>query len=97
ERCERELLPLVPDPGASALAREDARAFNDSLGDVRDAVLEPFRGLVEKGAPSPELGACLLKTVAELAFWRRVLVGLHRGELREAATSRDFLVRYLLS
>lgn len=97
ERCERELLPLVPGQGASSFAVEDARAFNASLSDLREAVLAPYRGMVEKGRASPELGACVLRTVAELAFWRRVLVGLHRDELRVAAGSPDFLLRYLLS
>lgn len=97
ERYERELLPLVPEEGASAFARAQALAFNAELGDVREALLEPSRGLLEKGTTSLELGTCLAKTVAELAFWRRVLVRMHPGEFRSAATSPDFLVRYLLS
>lgn len=97
ERCERELVPLVPNEGASPFARQDARAFNADVNDVREAVLDPFRGLLEKGNASPELGACVEKTVAELAFWRRVLVKVHEGEFRSAAISPDFLVSYLLS
>ncbi len=97
ERCERELVPLDPTEGASPSARQDARAFNADLGQVREAVLEPFRFLLEKGGVSRELGACLERTVAELAFWRRVLVKVHRGQFRQAAASPDFLVRWLLS
>lgn len=97
ERCERELMPLVPNEWASAYAREDARAFAADVSAARDAVLEPFRGLLEKGDANPELGACVLKTVAELAFWRRVLEKVHQGQFRTAATSPDFLVSYLLS
>jgi len=97
ERCERELVPLVPSEGASPFAREVARAFNADVSDAREAVLEPFRHLLEKGSANRELGACVEKTVAELAFWRRVLVRAHQGEFRSAASSPDFLVRYLLS
>ena len=97
ERCERELVPLVPGDGASASARQGARGFNADVCDVRDAILEPFRALLEAGTASPELGACVEKAVAELAFWRRVLVQVHRGQFQPAATSPDFLVRYLLS
>lgn len=97
ERCERELVPLVPGEGASASAREDARAFNAELADLREAVLGPLRGLVEQGRASQELGACAERAVAELAFWRRVLVKVHPGQFRPAAASPDFLVRWLLS
>lgn len=97
ERCERELVPLHPGEGASARAREDARAFNAELDDLRQAVLEPLRGLLERGTASPELGACAERAVVELAFWRRVLVRVHPSAFRPAEGSRDFLLRWLLS
>lgn len=96
-RCERELVPLVAGDGAPAGARQDARAFNADLADLREALLEPFRGLVRQGRASPELGACLQRTVVELAFWRRVLVELHRGHLSPPSAPPDFLVGWLLS
>jgi hypothetical protein len=96
-RCERELVPLVPLEGASAFAREDAREYNADVADVRDAVLEPFRGLLAKGRASPDLADCVERTVAELAFWRRVLVKVHEREYAPPAPASDFLLRYVLS
>jgi hypothetical protein len=94
---ERELQPLVPAEGADAFARGDASSYNASVEDVRAALLEPARHLVEKGSDAEPLAKCLERTVAELAFWRRVLVKVHRAELRSAETPPEFLVRYLLS
>ncbi len=96
-RCELELEPLVPLDGASTFARESATLFNADASDVRAAVLEPIRGLVDRGAAPADLTACLERSVAELAFWRRVLVRFHEGAFREGETGSDCLVRYLLS
>lgn len=97
QRCARELEPLEPREGAPAFAREDARAFNASASDVRVALLEPARDLIGRGSLVPELAACLDRTVAELAFWRRVLLHVHRGAFEPGARPSDYLVRYLLS
>jgi len=96
-RCEAELGPLVPLEGASPVARENARAFNTDAGDVRDALIEPARHLLEKGAAIDHLAPCVEKTVAELAFWRRVLLNVHRGDLATPAARPDYLVAWLLS
>ena len=93
---ERELELLVPNQGASTAAVADARAFNAEASDVREAVLEPARALVENGAASDELAACLRRVVAELAFWRRVLVNIHGGALHGVDAPATFLVHYLL-
>jgi hypothetical protein len=97
QRCERELQPLLPRERASAAARDVARSFNADVSDVRGALLEPARGLVEKGAVSPDLAACLERAVAELAFWRRVLLKAHPDAFESAPTPPDYLVRYLRS
>ncbi len=97
QRIEAELRPLVLREGASASAQELAVTFNENLGDVRDALLEPARDLLGKGAATRDLAACLRKAVAELAFWRRVLLKMYRNAFASAETSSDFLVRYLLS
>jgi len=96
-RCERELRPLVPREGAPLLARDVARSFNADVSDVRGALLEPVRGLLEKGAAVPDLDACLERAVAELAFWRRVLLKVHSDAFESAPTPPDYLVRYLRS
>jgi hypothetical protein len=96
-RCEAELVPLVPVAGASDLARELALSFNRSVDDVRAALLEPARILLERGGPAGDLPECLQRTVAELSFWRRVLVGVNAGAYRPDAWPADCLVRYLLS
>ncbi len=96
QRCDLELTLLVPSEVASAFAREDARSFNAHVDDVRAALLEPARDLLEKGVALRDLAACLQKAVAELAFWRRVLVRVHAGAFPPAVSS-DYLVRYLLS
>ncbi len=95
-RLELELMFLAPREGADASALEDARAFNADVGDLRDALLEPARDLLARGGVSRELAACLERTVAELAFWRRVLVRLHGSALGDPPPS-DYLVNYLLS
>ncbi len=97
ERCELELEPLVPLEGAPAFARENARGFNSNASDVRAALLEPVRGLLEKGTVIPDLIACVEKAIAELAFWRRVLLKMHEGAFASAARSSEFLLRYLRS
>ena len=97
-RCELELAALVPREGADAFAQQDARAFNEDVANVRDALLEPARRLVERGSAITHLAPCLEKAVAELAFWRRVLLNVHRGAFPpEAARRPDYLVSYLLS
>jgi len=97
QRCERELQPLVPHQGAPTFARNVARSFNADVSDVRGALLEPVRVLLERGAAVRDLSACLEKTVAELAFWRRVLLKAHPDAFESAPTPPDYLVRYLLS
>lgn len=98
QRCELELAFLVPREDAGAPARQDARAFNAEVEDVRAALLEPAERLVEKGSALRELAPCLERTVAQLAFWRRVLLSVHRGAFApEAARRPEYLVRYLLS
>ncbi len=97
ERWERELEPLVPLEGASAFARGDALAFNADVKDVKAALIEPALRLLEKGSAAEHLAPCLERTVAELAFWRRVLVNVHRDALRAKDAPKAFLVRYLLS
>ncbi len=97
ERWEGELKPLVPVEGASPYARGNALAFNAELNEVKGALLEPARRLLEKGSSPDQLGSCLERTVAELAFWRRVLLRVHRDGLRAANAPDDFLVKYLLS
>jgi hypothetical protein len=94
---EQELKPLVPLEDASPLARHDALAFNADAKDAREALLATARELVDEGAAPPELEPCLARTVAELAFWRRVLVDVHGGDLADDQAGPDFLVRYLLS
>lgn len=97
ERWEDELRPLVPLDRASPFARENALAFNAEMADVRAALLEPTRRMLDKGSAVEHLAPCLERTVAELAFWRRVLLDVHRDGLRAAERPPDYLVRYLLS
>lgn len=96
-RCERELQPLVASAEASSVAREAARTFNADVSDVRGALLEPVRGMLEKGRDNPDLDACLERSVAQLAFWRRVLLNVHRGAFESVPTPPDYLVGYLRS
>ncbi len=96
-RWELDLAPLVPLEGAAAFARENARRFNAEAAEVRDAVADPVRSLLERGGASPELLSCFERTMAELAFWRRVLLRLHAGAFAPAPTCPDCLLRYLLS
>jgi hypothetical protein len=96
-RCEAELVPLVAVAGASEIARELARSFNRSVDDVRAALLEPARILLERGAPAAALPEALRRSVAELSFWRRVIVAVHAGAYRPEAWPADCLLRYLLS
>ncbi len=96
ERCEAELRPIVPGAGASALAREQARSYNDDVALVRGALLEPALDLLaRKGAPPRELASCLEKAVAELAFWRRVLRRMHGDALGPEPGRADYLVAWL--
>jgi hypothetical protein len=97
ERWEGELKPLFPAEGASPYARGNATAFNAELNEVKGALLDPARRLLEKGSTPDQLASCLERTVAELAFWRRVLLGVHRDGLRAVDAPDEFLVRYLLS
>ncbi len=97
KRWEEELQPLVPAESADAFTRGDAAAYNASVEEVRAALLDPALHLLEKGSSTDKLAPCLERTVAELAFWRRVLVETHRDGLRAAPRSPEFLVQYLLS
>jgi hypothetical protein len=94
---ELELTPLVPLDGAAAFARENARSFNAEAMDVRDAIVDPIRSLLEKGAASAELASCFERTMAQLAFWRRVLLAVHPSAFAPAPTCSDCLLRYVLS
>jgi len=96
-RIEAELIPLVPRAWACPLAREHARSFNESVSELREAVLAPARDLAGRGAPSRDLAECLERTVAELAFWRRVLAGLHGDAFEPASGRDDYLLWYLTS
>jgi hypothetical protein len=96
-RWELELAPLVPVEGAAALARGNARSFNAEAAAVREAIVNPIRSLIEKGAGSAELESCLERTVAQLAFWRRVLLGVHPSAFAPAPACADCLLRYVLS
>ncbi len=95
ERCDAELRPLVPGEGASPLARVQARAFNEDVALVRGALLEPALDLLRKGSIPRELPACLEKSVAELAFWRRVLRRMHGDALGPEPERSDYLLRWL--
>jgi hypothetical protein len=97
QRFERELEPLEPLQAAGSFARQDARRFNAELGDLRGALLEPLRSLAARGTVPPDLASCLARTVAELVFWRRVLVQVHRGAFPPAPASSAFLLSYLRS
>ena len=97
QHCDAELRPLVPTDWACALAREHARSYNQNVDGVRAALLEPARDLLERGAALSELPACLEKTVAELAFWRRVLLKVHGAALGPDSPRPDYLLRYLTS
>jgi hypothetical protein len=97
ERLERQLEPLVVVEGATASARGDAQRFNAEASDVRSALLEPSLGLLASGGVRPELASCLARTVAELAFWRRVLLRVHEAAFAAGAAAPDFLVSYLRS
>jgi len=95
QRCDAELHPLVPAESSSPLAREQARMFNESVADVRAVLLEPAKDLLERGSPNRDLVACLEKSVAELAFWRRVLRSLHGDALGREPARAEYLLRYL--
>jgi hypothetical protein len=97
QHCDAELSLLVPAEWACSLAREHARSFNQDVADVRAALLEPARDLFERGAPLRELPACLEKAVAELAFWRRVLLEVHGAAFGPEPARSSYLLRYLTS
>ena len=97
KRWEDELKPLVPLENASPFARGNAQTFNADVDDVRAALLDPARRMIEKGSSVEHLAACVERTVAELVFWRRVLLEVHRDGLRAADARTDFLVDYLLN
>lgn len=96
QRCEAELTPLVPREGSPAVALEQARSFNQSVADVRAALLEPARELSRRGSRLHELPACLEKAVAELAFWRRVLRKMYAEAFGPEPAASDYLLRYVL-
>jgi hypothetical protein len=95
ERCDAELHPLVATERASPVAREQARAYNEDVALVRGALLEPALDLLAKGATLRDLPACLEKSVAELAFWRRVLHRMHGDALGPEPERSDYLLRWL--
>jgi hypothetical protein len=95
QRCDAELRPLVPGEGASPFAREQARSYNEDVALVRGALLEPALDLLARGAALRELPACLEKSVAELAFWRRVLRGMHGDALGPEPERSDYVLRWL--
>jgi len=97
QRCDEELRPLVPSETSSAVAREHARSFNEDVAAVRAALLEPARDLLERGSPVRDLAACLQRSVAELTFWRRVLVRVHGDALGPEPARSDCLLRYVMS
>lgn len=97
QRFDAELSPLVTQRWACPLAVEQARSYNDRVADVRAALLEPARDLLERSAPLHELPSCLEKAVAELAFWRRVLQRVHGAALEDEPGEPDYLLRYLTS
>lgn len=97
QRLEREIEPIVLSEGAPLAVREQALRFNDEVAEVREALLAPMLGLLTKGGVRPELASCLTRTIAELAFWRRVLVKVHGSAVPSAPGSPEFLVGYLRS
>jgi hypothetical protein len=97
DRWQAELAPLVPLGAASPTARENALRFNADASDVEVLLLSPARRLLEGGSPLEDLAPCLEQVVVELAFWRRVLLGVHRQELGGDASRPELLVGYLLS
>jgi len=97
QRCDEELRPLVPGEASSAVAREHARSFNEDVADVRAALLEPAKDLFERGSLFKDLAACLERSVAELAFWRRVLRRVHGDGLGPEPARPDCLLRYVMS
>jgi hypothetical protein len=97
QRCGAELGPIVPRGWACPLALEQARAFNERAALVRGALFEPARDLLARDRLPRELPACLEKAVAELAFWRRVLVRLHGAAFEPEEARPDYLLRYVTS
>lgn len=97
QRCGAELAPIVPRAWACPLAVEQARAFNERAALVRGALLEPARDLLARGSLPRELPRCLEKTVAEVAFWRRVLVRVHGAAFEPGPAPSDYLLRYVTS
>jgi hypothetical protein len=95
-RFEAELAPLVARPWACPIAVEQARAFTERADTVRAALLEPARALLARRAALHELPSCLERTVAQLAFWRRVLQRVHGEALEPGGGRADTLLRYLI-
>ncbi len=95
QRCDAELHPLVPTERASPIAREQVRSYNEDVALVRGALLDPALDLLARGSPLRELPACLEKSVAELAFWRRVLRSMHGEALGPEPERSDYLLRWL--
>lgn len=96
QQCDVELIPLVAREGSSPVAREHARSYNENVADVRAALLEPAKDLLERGALLPQLAACLEKAVAELVFWRRVLWDVHGEALGPEPGRPDYLVHWVM-
>jgi hypothetical protein len=97
-RCEGELQDLVPREQAPIAVRETALTFNAQARQVRREILGPARALLEGGDSIPdEVAECISRTIAELAFWRRVLCRVYWRDLGAEASPADFLLRYLLS
>jgi len=95
QRCDAELCPLVAREGASSVAREHVRSFNEDVADVRAALLGPASDLLERGTLFQELAACLEKAVAELVFWRRVLRKVHGDALGPEPARPDYLLPWV--
>lgn len=96
QRCDAELRPLEPRDGSSAAVREQVRAFNENVAEVRAALLEPAKDLLERGTLLQDLAACLEKAVAEIAFWRRVLWRMYGDALGSEPAPSDCLLRYVM-
>lgn len=97
QRWDAELSPLVPSQWACPLSREHAESFNEDVAEVRAKLLEPARDRLERGVPLAELATSLERAVAELAFWRRVLLKVHGAALGPELARSESLLRYVTS
>jgi hypothetical protein len=96
-RWELELAPLVPRDAAARFAAGNARQFNADAEDVRAALLDPIRALLSNGTADAHLVSCLERVLAELSFWKRVLLQAYPGAFDAPPGCPDCLLRYLLS